>query len=130
MKVQPEYCLCEGATQLHKQHKLQLFNPSLNLSCDTLVSKWLKTLCKLLILRRLRYFEEQMKRISREWDTHTDICATRSFITSMILRAERKKQIKKTSALVCPITKEQGDSVVDGSTMSQARLSEATDVGT
>lgn len=48
----------------------------------------------------------------------------------MILRAERKKQIKKTSALVCPITKEQGDSVVDGSTMSQARLSEATDVGT
>lgn len=43
----------------------------------------------------------------------------------------KKKQIKRVSCQsVCHVTKERGDSGVEGSTMSQARLSEATDAGT
>lgn len=98
LKVQPGFCLCEGAKQLHKQHKLQFFNSTLNFSCDTLVRKWLKTLFKILMLC-LRYFEEQTKRNSREWGGHTDICVTRSSIAGMIHMAEQKKQIKNTCVL-------------------------------
>lgn len=50
-----------------------------------------------------------MKRISREWGGgHTDNCAKRSSITSMIHRAERKKQIKNTCVLCFSMSHNEG----------------------